>query len=112
MKTRHVFLSACGIVLLAMVFSVAAVAQSGEASVNGEVKGTRGQMLVSVWVAVSQDGVEKGRSLTGDDGLYYITNLSGGDYDIIVLEGDRELYRERVSVAGDSRHDILVKPGR
>jgi hypothetical protein len=95
-----------------MVFSVAAVAQSGGTSVNGEVKGARGQLLVSVWVAVSQDGVEKGRSLTGDDGIYYITNLSGGDYDIIVLAGDRELHRERVYLSGDSRHDILIKPRR
>ena len=35
----------------------------------------RGKPARSVWVIISLNGREKGRSLTGDDGKYYIANL-------------------------------------
>jgi hypothetical protein len=108
MKNRHIFRSACGLALLAMVFSVALSAQSG-GYIKGVVKSSSGRLFISVWVAISQNGVEKGRALTGDDGKYHITNLSEGMYEIVVLQGNREVYKEQVNLPGDTRHDILVK---
>ena len=64
MKFRHIFRSAFGIALLAMVFSIALSAQSDATYIKGVVKSSSGRLFVSVWVAVSQNGVEKGRSLT------------------------------------------------
>ena len=110
MKTRHIFRSACAIALLAIVFSIAFGNQSGKTYIKGVVKSSSGRLFVSVWVTISQNGVEKGRSLTGDDGKYYISNLNEGMYDIVVLQGNRQVFKERVNLPGNSRHDILIKP--
>jgi len=64
------------------------------------VKGTvtsAGKPARSVWVIVSLDGREKGRSLTGDDGKYYIANLDPGTYDFVVQRGE-QLYKGRATL--------------
>jgi hypothetical protein len=108
MKLRHIFQAAFGIVLLAMVFSIALSAQSGKTHIQGVVKSSSGKLFTSVWVTISQNNVEKGRSLTGDDGKYYISNLTEGVYDIVVREGNRQLYKGQVNLSGDGSHDILI----
>jgi hypothetical protein len=110
MKTRHIFRLAFGFVLLATVISIASSAQSG--NIKGVVKSPSGHIYISVWVVISQGGVEKGRSLTGDDGKYYSSNLNDGVYDIVVLKGTRQLWKEQVSLPRDSSHDILVRMTR
>ena len=112
MKTRHIVRSAFGIALLAMVFSIALSAQPAGTYITGVVKSSSGRLFVSVWVAISQNGVEKGRSLTGDDGKFYISNLNEGIYDIIVLQGNRQVFKEQVNLPGNNRYDILIKPKR
>ena len=113
MKTgRMFFQSALGIVLLAIVFSIAVSAQTGGIYIKGVVKSSAGKLLTSVWVTISQNGVEKGRSLTGDDGKFYISNLDAGEYEIVVLQRDREVYKEQVKLLEDSRYDISLKPRR
>jgi hypothetical protein len=60
------------------------------------VKGTvtsAGKPARSVWVIISQNGREKGRSLTGDDGKYYIAGVDPGTYDFVVVERDVQLYK-------------------
>ena len=64
------------------------------------VKGTvtsAGKPARSVWVIVSLNGREKGRSLTGDDGKYYIADLDPGTYDFIVERGG-QLYKGRATL--------------
>jgi len=107
MKTGHIFRAACGILILTMVFAIASSAQSG-GSVKGTVRAS-GRLLTSVWVSVSQNGVERGRSLTADDGKYYIGGLSSGVYDIVVIQGNRQLYRGQVNLSGDSSYDISIR---
>jgi hypothetical protein len=108
-KTGQTFRTACGVVLLAMVFSIALSAQSGGGYIKGVVQSPTGKLHTSVWVTVSQNGVEKGRSLTGDDGKYYIRSLADGGYDVLVLQGDRQLFKGYVNLPGNSRFDILIK---
>jgi len=48
-------------------------------------------------VIVSLNGREKGRSLTGDDGKYYIADLDPGTYDFIVERGG-QLYKGRATL--------------
>jgi len=109
MKIGPIFRSAFGVVLLAMVFSIAISAQSGGNSIRGVVKSSSGRVLNSVWVVLSQGGVEKGKSLTDDEGTYYISGLSEGAYEIAVLRGDREVSREYINLPGDRSHDITIK---
>ena len=73
-------------------------AQQGTRAV---VKGTvtsAGKPARSVWVTVSLNGREKGRSLTGDDGKYYIANVEAGTYDFAVVERGVQLYKGRATL--------------
>jgi hypothetical protein len=77
------------------------------------VKGTvslANKPVRSVWVIVSQSGQEKGRSLTGDDGKYYVANLSAGPYEIFVIQGKQEIYRSQVSLPANSVYNIGIIP--
>jgi len=113
MKNRIIVRVAFGIVLLAIVFAMSPGAQSDGDYITGVVTSPSrrppGRPLASVWVIISQDGNEKGRSLTGDDGTYYISNLSAGTYKLIVYGRDRELFAEEVNLPGDSNHNISIK---
>ena len=52
-----------------------------------------GETARSVWVIVSVNGREKGRSLTGDDGKAYIAGVDPGTYDFVVVEKGVQLYK-------------------
>jgi hypothetical protein len=109
MKHRLSFRTSLGAILAAVVFSIAISAQSNPNYIKGVVKSS-GRPLSSVWVIVNQNGSEKGRSLTGDDGRYYINNLSDGVYDLTVYRGNSQLHREQVVLRADSRlRDILIR---
>ena len=96
--------------LLALVFSIAISAQSDGLYMKGVVQSPSGRLFSSVWVIASQNGDEKGRSLTGDDGRYYISNLSDGVYDLAVYKDNNLLHREQFDLRADSRrHDILIR---
>jgi hypothetical protein len=85
------------IALIATVSPGPADAQPGTRTF---VKGTvtsAGKPARSVWVIVSLDGREKGRSLTGDDGKYYIANLDPGTYDFVVQRGE-QLFKGRATL--------------
>jgi hypothetical protein len=58
---------------------------------------SEGKPARSVWVVISLNGREKGRSLTGDDGKYYIANLDPGTYDFVVERGG-QLYKGRATL--------------
>src|SRR5215475_15505626 len=81
------------LVFLALVVSLAfGFSQFRRNSVKGLVMSSN-KPLRSVWVIASQYGAEKGRSLTGDDGKYFIDNLSAGTYDIVVEQAKRQVWR-------------------
>jgi Carboxypeptidase regulatory-like domain len=109
MNSRHLSRAFFGVALLTIIFSLALSAQPDGIAIKGVVKTSSGRLLSSVWVIMSRNGEEKGRSLTGDDGKYYISNLSDGVYDLMVSEGSRQLYRGRVNLPEDSRHDISLR---
>jgi hypothetical protein len=55
--------------------------------VTGRITSGSDRPATSVWVIVKQNGQERGRSLTGDDGSYYINNLGNGQYELLVTRG-------------------------
>jgi hypothetical protein len=109
MRNRLIVRAALGIVLLAMVFAVTPRAQSDGNYITGVVTSPSRRPLASVWVIVSQNDQEKGRSLTGDDGTYYISNLSAGTYNLMVYGKKGKLSAEQVNLPGDSTHNISIK---
>src|SRR3954469_710607 len=64
----------------------------------------------SVWVIASQYGQERGRYLTGDDGKFYIPNLSSGDGDVVVWQDKQQIYSGRFNLPGDKIFNILIPP--
>jgi hypothetical protein len=94
-------LAAC----IVLVFTALAQAQPG--FVRGTIT-SRNQPLRSVWVIISVGGRERGRSLTGDDGKYYIQNLGAGTYDIAVQRGSKLVYKGRVTLPGNRVFDIRI----
>jgi hypothetical protein len=108
MRNRLIFQTVVGVIVLSIVLSMTLSARSAGAYITGTVsKG--GNPLPSVWVVISQDGYEKGRSLTGDDGKYYVSNLSDGVYKVAVYRGKLRIAEEEVSLPKDSRHNIATK---
>jgi hypothetical protein len=105
MKSRLFLRSALGVGILVVAFSAASSALAGgQANVRGTVS-HRNKPLRSVWVIVSQNGAEKGRSLTGSDGSYYIGGLDGGGYRITVA-GTR--WEADIRLPDNSSFDIKI----
>ena len=98
------------LVFLALVVSLA----FGSAPIRGNsVKGlvmSSNKPLRSVWVIASQNGTEKGRSLTGDDGKYFIDNLPGGTYDLIVEQAKRQVWKGQITLSVNTYYNINVRP--
>ena len=85
---------------IALVAAASSGMSDAQPSSRTFVKGTvtlAGKPARSVWVVVSLNGHEKGRSLTGDDGKYYIADLDPGTYDIVVEKGG-QLYKGRATL--------------
>jgi hypothetical protein len=109
MKNRNMFRPTIPVCLTVMILVGGLSAQDPtKIYLKGQVK-LSSNPLRSAWVIVSQSGKEKGRSLTGDDGKYYISNLDQGAYDIIVQKGKQQLYKKQVNVPTKSDYDISLK---
>ncbi|MDT7603846.1 MAG: Carboxypeptidase regulatory-like domain [Acidobacteriota bacterium] len=110
MKNRAFLTTVFGVGLLLFALSISLSARAaGGSDIRGVVSQQSGQPLRSVWVIVSQNGSERGRSLTGDDGRYYIGDLDQGGYEIVVKSGDREIFRGSVNLPANQRYDIPVR---
>ncbi len=78
------------VTFLLIVLSLAAprdtqgTSSSGEEYVTGKVTSKAMRPVPSVWVIVFEGGNQKGRSLTGDDGSYYIGGLESKTYQLVV----------------------------
>ena len=109
MNSRIFFRSAVAAVLLAAALCAPPHARAhGSANISGMVSHRRNPVR-SVWVIVSQNGTEKGRALTGGDGVYYIGNLAGGDYWITVVQQGRQLYGRQIRLPDNSTHNIVIR---
>ena len=86
---------------IALVAAASSGMSDAQPSSRTFVKGTvtsAGKPARSVWVIVSLNGHEKGRSLTGDDGKYYIAGVDPGTYDFVVVEKGGQLYKGRATL--------------
>jgi hypothetical protein len=77
-------------------------------AVQGTVTTASGQPVASAWVVFARGGAEQGKSLTGDDGKYYVAGLRTGEYQVTVRKGDQVIYSGTASVSGDQSLDIRV----
>ena len=106
---KHPLLSAIALSLLAASLAPAPPVEAGSHSIRGSVVTPSGQPVGSVWVVLERDGYPLGRSLTADDGRYYVSRLEAGAYLILVRRGDATLYRAQVNLPGDAVHEIVLR---
>jgi hypothetical protein len=98
MKHRLTQLTAAAILCLLLAacqtkFPNSKMAIQASDYVTGQITSASDKPATSVWVIIKQNGQERGRSLTGDDGSYYINNLSNGQYELLVTKGANQLSR-------------------
>jgi curli biogenesis system outer membrane secretion channel CsgG len=98
MKHRLTQLTAAAILCLMFAACQTKVAHSTMALqapdyVTGKITSASDRPATSVWVIIKQDGQERGQSLTGDDGSYYINNLGNGQYELLVTRGGNQLLK-------------------
>ncbi len=101
--------------LLALCLGVAGLALAttpqalaGGTSIKGTVTEVSGAPVASVWVVFTRGETEAGKSLTGDDGKYYVGGLARGHYTVIVRTGDQVLYRGSVQLPTDGAFDMQI----
>jgi hypothetical protein len=82
---------------------------AGDHSIRGSVVTSAGSPAGSVWVVLERNGREVSRTLTADDGRYYMSRLAGGPYVILVRRGDQTLHRAQVTLPDHAVHDIVLR---
>jgi len=95
--------------VIALVCAVVSGAQPGNRTYVKGLVSSSGRPLRSVWVVISQNARERGRSLTGDDGRYYLGNLDPGLYDIVVQNRSNQLYKGRINLPQNRTYDIAIR---
>ena len=105
---RHTKVSVpCLVLILAAAIALTPPAYAQE-FLTGTVRWASGQAVPSVWVVLTQGVTEQGRSLTGDDGKYYIGNLNPGDYQVQVKRGDAVLLSSTVHLPAPGNYDLRL----
>jgi hypothetical protein len=94
-----------GVALLTLAAPPEALAAS---AVQGTVTTASGAPQASVWVVFEQGGEVRGKSLTGDDGKYYVGGLEPGGYRVTVRKGDKTLFSGTARVPEDRTFDIRL----
>lgn len=107
MKRATVLMAALTLVAMTTLV-LAPAAYAGGETLRGTVITTSGAPAASVWVVVIQGGAEKGRSLSADNGKYYIGNLEPGAYEVQVKRGDTAIYTGSVSLPREGGFDIRL----
>jgi len=84
---------------------------SGPHALTGRVLGRTARPVPNVWVLVYEGERLKSRSLTGDDGSYYISRLEERTYTIVVrkdLRSAEDLFRAEVHVPVGRAFDVKL----
>jgi len=106
---RPLLLAGFVLALLAGFSPAPGLGQETTYSIRGTVVTSTGRPAASVWVVVERERQDGGRTLTADDGRYYLSRLRPGAYSILVRRGEVTLYRAQVRLPEDAVHDIVLR---
>jgi hypothetical protein len=81
---------------------------AGDCSVQGKVADGSDRPVARVWVVLSQGDTERARTLTGDDGRYYMAGLAQGSYRVRVRRGQTTLTERKVTLNGNETYNLTV----
>lgn len=113
MKHRINTLAAATMLLIMLsitptLFARGATVSQGSNYMTGKIISvSSGRPVASAWVIIKQGGRERGRSLTGDDGSYYVGNLGDGEYEVLVTKGASQK-TERATLPQNKVFDIRI----
>jgi hypothetical protein len=79
--------------------------------ISGKVVSGLSKPAGSIWVIVYSGSTEKGRSLTGDDGKYYIAGLASGTYSIVVRRQPTgaNLFQGQISLPQNRIYNVKIR---
>lgn len=99
------------LVLLAQTPKTAQKAVSASRYISGKVVSGASKPASSTWVIVYAGATQKGRSLTGDDGKYYIAGLGPGTYSIVVRKQptSANLFQGEISLPQNKIYNIKIR---
>lgn len=106
----RIVLAVLGILFLVFVmsFSPPADAQPSLFLTGRVVSKSSGKPISSVWVEVIKSGELVGRSLTGNDGKYYISGLEEGSYEVVVVKRSHEVFKGPLQLTESRHFDIEI----
>ncbi len=110
MNKKEIIVTLMLFLLVSLVFFVPLSSSQKDFSVTGMVvSSSSGLPVSSVWVKVIKDGKHvAGKSLTGDHGRYYISSLTKGSYELIVIERAQEVFKSQFQLTEDTTFDIRL----
>jgi hypothetical protein len=79
--------------------------------ISGRVVSGPSKPAGSIWVIVYSGATQKGRSLTGDDGKYYISGLAPGAYSIVVRKQPTgvDLFQSQISLPQNRIYNVKIR---
>src|SRR5215467_13504549 len=89
--------------------------QSGAATLSGRITDTAGAIIVGVKVVATQKATgAKRETVTNSEGLYVITNLTPGDYELVFESSGFKKYilpSYTIQVGQSLNRDLQMEPG-
>ena len=115
MREARPRLGGWGLVTVLFMLPWCVAVQNGHGGADSYITGrvvarSSNRPMAAVWVTVYDNGTVRGRSLTGDDGRYYISRLDQQAYDVVVTRGRQTLARRQVHLPENTKYDIVIPP--
>jgi hypothetical protein len=113
-KSAMVWLLSLALSLLALLPETLWAAQKtvlARGYISGKVVSGSSKPASSTWVIAYAGATQKGRSLTGDDGKYYIGGLSPGTYSIVVRKQPTSvnLFQGQISLPQNKIYNVKIR---
>ena len=100
-----------GLILILFAFygMISDAAQANGGYMTGRITHYNGNPARSLAITISQNGTVVGRSLSGDDGKFFIPNLPDGTYDITIQRGTKKLFTGQIRLPENRVTNVRLK---
>jgi hypothetical protein len=68
-----------------------------------------GRPMPSLWVMIYEEDIVRGRSLTGDDGKFFIGSLNRKEYKLVIKRGKAALFEGKIRLPENEHYNIRVR---
>jgi hypothetical protein len=98
-------------ILCALLLGATQRLSSSAGYISGQVLSVSSKPAASLWVILSIGSTQKGQSLTGDDGRYYIGGLQNGTYTIMVRKNTTgsNLFKGQITLPKNKIYNVKIR---